>query len=157
MSWFCFRKIWPRKKVSVSVSENLVSEKRLGFGFGEIGLRKKSRFWKVWSKKKSPFLFRKTCSRKRKIKNNKRETRPSKQCKSLIRILIFFCFVPIYQMEENKDCNVDIDIDVLFRRRRKRRRIPFFWRKRKPEKEKEENIWRRFLKDIEKSRFRFRS
>ena len=32
----------------------------------------------------------------------------------------------------------------------------FFWRKRKPEKEKEENIWRRSLKDNEKSRFRSR-
>ena len=66
-------------------------------------------------------------------------------------------------MEESKDCNVDIDIDILVRRRRKRRKICgegeylFFWRKRKPEKEKEGNIWRRSLKDIEKSRFRFRS
>ena len=32
----------------------------------------------------------------------------------------------------------------------------FFWRKRKPEEEKEENIWRRSLKDNEKSRFRSR-
>jgi len=32
----------------------------------------------------------------------------------------------------------------------------FFWKKGKPEKEKEENIWRRSLKDIEKSRFRSR-
>ena len=62
-------------------------------------------------------------------------------------------------MEESKDCNIDIDIDVLFRRMREniwRRRISFFWRKRKPE-EKGENIWKRYLKDIEKSQFRFQS
>ena len=49
------------KKVSVleklvpgSVSENLVSEKSLGFGFGEFGLKKKSwfRFPRIWSRKK---------------------------------------------------------------------------------------------------------
>ena len=33
----------------------------------------------------------------------------------------------------------------------------FFWRKRKPEKEKGGNIWKRYLKDIEKSQFRFQS
>ena len=32
------------KKVSVSVSENLVSEKSLGFGFGQFGLEKKYQF-----------------------------------------------------------------------------------------------------------------
>ena len=32
---FRFRKIWFRKKVSVSVSENLVSEKSVGVGFGQ--------------------------------------------------------------------------------------------------------------------------
>ena len=32
------------QRVSVSVSENLVLEKSLGFGFGEFGLGKKSRF-----------------------------------------------------------------------------------------------------------------
>ena len=51
-----FRNIWFRKKVSVSVSENLVSEKKsrfrfrkiwsqnrsIGFGFKKIGLEKKS-------------------------------------------------------------------------------------------------------------------
>ena len=73
------------KKVSVLVSENLVSEKSLGFrkfGFGKkvsvsvskkFGLRKKSRS-----------SFRKIWSRKRKNPNNMKETRPSKQCKSLI-------------------------------------------------------------------------
>ena len=46
-SWFWFRKIWSRKKVSVSVSEilfrkkvsvseNLVLKKSLGFGFGKL-------------------------------------------------------------------------------------------------------------------------
>ena len=62
-------------------------------------------------------------------------------------------------MEESKDCNIDIDVDVLFRRMKEniwRRRISFFWRKRKPE-EKGENIWKRYLKDIEKSQFRFQS
>ena len=37
---FGFRKFGLRKKVSVSVSENLVSEKSLNFGFGELGLKK---------------------------------------------------------------------------------------------------------------------
>ena len=62
-------------------------------------------------------------------------------------------------MEESKDCNIDIDVDVLFRRMKEniwRRRISFFWRKRKPE-EKGGNIWKRYLKDIEKSQFRFQS
>ena len=60
--------IW---RVSISVSENLVSEKSLSFG--KIFLQKKSRFWS-----------QKTWFRKRKNENNKKETRPSKQCKSLI-------------------------------------------------------------------------
>ena len=60
------------KKVLVSVSENLVSEKKSRFWF-----------WKIWSQK-------------RKNQSNKKESRPSKQCKSLIWILIFVCFVPIY-------------------------------------------------------------
>jgi len=60
-------------KVSVSVSENLVSEKKSRFrfrktlvsekslGFGKFGLGKKSRFRKIWfRKKKSRFRFRKT-------------------------------------------------------------------------------------------------
>ena len=68
-SRFRFRKIWSRKKVSVSVLENLVSEK--SFGFRKFGL-KKSRFW-----------FWKTWSRKRKNQSNKKESRPSKQSKSL--------------------------------------------------------------------------
>ena len=55
------------KKVSVSVSENLVSEKRLGLGVGEIGLRKKYRFWKVWSKKSLSFCFGKLVLRKEKL------------------------------------------------------------------------------------------
>ena len=62
-------------------------------------------------------------------------------------------------MEESKDCNIDIDVDVLVRRMKEniwRRRISFFWRKRKPE-EKGGNIWKRYLKDIEKSQFRFQS
>ena len=67
----------------VLVSENLVSEKSLSFG--KFCLQKKSRFWS-----------QKTWSRKRKNENNKKETRPSKQCESLIWILIFVCFVPIY-------------------------------------------------------------
>ena len=62
---FGFGKIWSRKKVSVPVSENLVSEekyrfrknlvseKSLGFGFGELGLGKKSQFRKIGYRKKS--------------------------------------------------------------------------------------------------------
>ena len=38
---FGFETIWSRKKVSVSVSENLVSEKILGFGFEKIWSWKK--------------------------------------------------------------------------------------------------------------------
>ena len=37
MYQFQFRKIWSRKKVSVSVSKNLVLEKSLGFGKFAIG------------------------------------------------------------------------------------------------------------------------
>ena len=62
----------------------------------------------------SRLLFRKTWSQK-KNQDNKKETRPSKQWKFLIWILIFVCFVPVYLMEESKDCYAD----VLFRRRRK--------------------------------------
>merc|ERR1712004_366222 len=47
-SWF--QRIWCRKKVSVSVLENLVSKKSLGFG--KLGLEKKSRFRKIGSRKK---------------------------------------------------------------------------------------------------------
>ena len=43
-----FANFW---RVSVSISENLVSEKNLGFG--EFGLGKKSRFRKIWYRKKS--------------------------------------------------------------------------------------------------------
>ena len=52
---FWFWRIWSQKKVSVSVSEKLVSEKSLDFGFGEFGLRKKSRFRfrKIWYRKTS--------------------------------------------------------------------------------------------------------
>ena len=41
-------------RVSVSVSENLVSEKSLSFGFGKFGIGKKSRyrFRKIWYRKK---------------------------------------------------------------------------------------------------------
>ena len=136
-------------KVSVSVSENLVSEKNLGFGFGKFGfqkspgfglrkfgLGKKSwlRFWKIEYRKKfqfrkvrSPkkildfgFRFQKTWSQKRKNQNDKKETRPSKQCKSHLYCNLF-CFVPIYKMEESKDCS--FNIDILFRRRKKRGKI----------------------------------
>ena len=43
------------KKGSVLVSENLVSEKSIGFGFGKFGLGKKSRFRfrRIWSRKNS--------------------------------------------------------------------------------------------------------
>ena len=59
------------KFLRVSVSKNLVSEKSLGFGF-----EKKSRFRKIWSRKKkswfrfrkkSRFRFRKIWSRKKSI------------------------------------------------------------------------------------------
>ena len=38
---------------SISISENLFLEKSLGFGFGKFGLRKKYRFRRIWSWKKS--------------------------------------------------------------------------------------------------------
>ena len=41
------------KKVSVLVPKKLLSEKSLGFG--ELGLGKKFRFQKIWSRKKSQF------------------------------------------------------------------------------------------------------
>ena len=45
-----FANFW---RVSVSVSENLASEKNVGFGFRKFGLGKKFQFlfWKVWSQK----------------------------------------------------------------------------------------------------------
>ena len=65
-------------RVSVSVSENLVSEKKFRFrfrkiwprkkslGFGKVGLGKKSRFRKIWFRKKSlGFGFKKIWSRKK--------------------------------------------------------------------------------------------
>ena len=67
---FGFGKFGLEKKVSVSVLKKLVLEKSMGFSFGKFGFRKKvsvlekfglgkkSRFRKVWSRKKS-FGFRK--------------------------------------------------------------------------------------------------
>ena len=58
---FGFGKIWSRKKVSVSVLENLVSEKSIGFGFGKIWYRKKisvSISENLVSEKKSWYRFR---------------------------------------------------------------------------------------------------
>ena len=47
-----FANFW---RVSISVSENLVLEKSMCFGFRKFGLGKKSlfRFWKIWYRKKS--------------------------------------------------------------------------------------------------------
>ena len=100
--------------------------------FGEFGLEKKSRsqkiwsrFWfrRIWSKKSISFCFGKLGLGKEKNQNNKKKTRPSKQCKFLIWILIFFVlFLPITYMEESKDCYVA--------------------------KEKEETIWRRSLQKL---------
>ena len=77
-SWFRFLRIWSWKKVSVS--ENLV-------------LDKKSRFW-----------FWKTWSRKRKNQNNKKGSKPKKQCKSLVWIYI-----------TTKECCVLLFLDVVHR------------------------------------------
>ena len=63
-------------RVSVSVSENLVLEKSLGFGFGKFGFGKSLGFGKFGLN--FGFRFQK------KNQNDKKETRPSKQCKSLI-------------------------------------------------------------------------
>ena len=52
---FGFGKFGLEKKVSVS--ENLVTKKSIGFG--EFGLGKKFRFLKIWSRKKSRFWIRK--------------------------------------------------------------------------------------------------
>ena len=85
-------------RVSVSVSEELVSEKSLGFGIFGLGKKvsvlvlenlvseKKSRFWfrRIWSKKSISFCFGKLGLGKEKNQNNKKKTRPSKQCKFLI-------------------------------------------------------------------------
>ena len=103
-----FRKIWSRKKVSVSVSESLVStrksrlrkiwsqKKSLGFSFREFGLWKKFRFRKIWSRKKVLVLVSENLISEKKKTNNNKDTRPSKQRKSLFWIMIFFCFTPIY-------------------------------------------------------------
>ena len=68
---FGFVKFGLGKKVSVLVSENLVSEK--SFSFGIFGL-----------KKSLGFGFGKLGLGKEKSQNNKKDTRPSKQCKSII-------------------------------------------------------------------------
>merc|ERR1711928_232541 len=75
-----FRNFCQFLRVSVSVSENLVSEKSLGFGYGKFGfgnkvsvsvsenfgLGKKSSFRKIWSQKQSlGFGFGKLWSRKK--------------------------------------------------------------------------------------------
>jgi len=64
-------------RVLVSVSENLVLEKSLGFGFGKFGFRKSLGFGKFGLN--FGFWFQ-----KRKNQNEKKETRPSKQCKSIL-------------------------------------------------------------------------
>ena len=90
---FRFRRIWSRKK-------------SLGFGFGEFGLGKKFQLRKIWSRKKRlGFGFGKLGLGKEKKHNNKKETRPSKQCKSIPE-------------EKKKRKNIG------------RRRISFLWRRR---------------------------
>ena len=37
----------------VSISESLVTEKSINFGFREFGLGKQYQFWKIWFRKKS--------------------------------------------------------------------------------------------------------
>ena len=54
-----------RKKVSVLVLDNLVSEKSICFG--QFGLQKKYLFRKIWSQKKNRFRFRKILWRKRSL------------------------------------------------------------------------------------------
>ena len=126
-----FQKIWSRKKALIS--ENLVS------------------------KKKSRFRFLKAWSQKRKNQNNKKETRPSKQCKSLIWIVIFFLFYS-YLLDGGKQRLIHWQWRPIPEERKKkenvwRRRISFFWRRRKTEKYLEKNS-PKIIKDIEKSRFR---
>ena len=67
-----FQRIWSRRKVSVLVLENLVSEKNLGFGFREFGFgkkvlvsvsenlvsEKKSWFQRIWIWIRSKFWYR---------------------------------------------------------------------------------------------------
>ena len=77
---FRFRKIWPKKSLCL--------------GIGRFGLGKKSRFWfrRIWSQKKvGKFRLKKSLGfgfgklrSETKKSNNKKETRPRKQCKSLI-------------------------------------------------------------------------
>ena len=122
-------------------SENLVSKKSFDFGF---------RLQKTWSQK-------------RKNQNDKKETRPSKQCKSYLNSNLF-CFVPIYKMEQSKDCY--FNIDILFRRRKKRGKIlgegEYLFSGGGENREGKggkylEKISPKSVKDIEKSRFWSRS
>ena len=105
---FSFRKFGLGKKVSVSVLENLVSKE---LSFGKFGLKKVSILVSG---------FRKLYLRKEKIKMTRKNLHQVNSA-NLISILIFFCFVPIYKMEESKDCS--FNIDILFRRRKKRGKI----------------------------------
>ena len=68
-----FAKFLRVSKNLVSVLENLVPKKSLSFGFGKFGLGKSLGFG-----------VRRLGLGKEKNQNNKKETRPSKQCKSLI-------------------------------------------------------------------------
>ena len=79
---FGFREFGIGKKVSVSVSKDLVTKKKSrfrfrktwspkkshGFGIGEFGLGKQFRFRKIWSKKSLGFGFGKLGLGKEKIK-----------------------------------------------------------------------------------------
>ena len=65
-SQFQFLKIWYRKKVSVSVSENLVSEKSLSFG--QFGRGRKVPFRKIWSQKSLGLVSESLISEKKKSK-----------------------------------------------------------------------------------------
>ena len=72
--------------------ENLVSEKSLGFGFGKFGLGfnfgdfslgKKNPGFKKFGLEKIFFLVSENLVSEIKNQNNKKEIRPSKQCKFL--------------------------------------------------------------------------
>ena len=77
---FGFEKFGLGKKVSVSVSENLVSEKKVSVSFSEKLVSEKSfGFGKIGLKKVSILVSEKLVSEKENQKN-KKERRPSKQC-----------------------------------------------------------------------------
>ena len=127
-----------------------------GCRFQRVRSRKKSRFWfwTIWSPKIVfiSVLVLETLVSKRKKKNNKKKTRPSKQWKYLIWILIFF--VSFLSIRERKAKTATLALTLMLTltltfysiveekggKYSEKENIFFLEEKKNREKEKEENI-----------------